>query len=796
MLLSIQFNISKIGRRVIPTTMLFLFASFCVAQNDKPAYKDPDLSVDKRVEDLVSRMTLEEKIHQMSHLSSAIERLDVQSYGLNFDFSEDSGPIRYDEETIEVLKNYDPGEYHRYLQDVCFVGGWWNEALHGVAHTGNATSFPQNIGMGSTWNPDLINEVASAISTEARVFNNVSGKKLTYWSPTINILRDPRWGRNEESYSEDPNLLSHMAIAFVKGFQGDHPRYLKAIATVKHYVANNSEYNRHYGSSKVSKRFLREYYMPAFKAAVTKGGVYSVMGAYNSINGVPACASEWLMTDVLRDEWGFEGYVVSDCGAISDIVHEHKYKTNPAKAVAEAVKAGTELECETCQDEDFMYDQYLPEAVEKGYISEDVIDRAVKRLFRARFLLGEFDPDGMVPYTDIPESKLECKEHQELAVKAAREAIVLLKNEDNILPLDKNSIDQLAVIGPSADVTRLGGYSGNPSIKISPLKGLREELKGEVEVKFAHGCTINGKERTGWDEESHEPIYKTLDETDEIRKAAELAGESDVSILFVGTSLATASESSDMNNLDLPGNQLKLIKKVYEANPNTIVVLINGNPLSINWVDENIPGILEAWYPGQAGGAAIADVLLGKYNPAGRLPVTFYKDVGQLPPLGDYDITKGRTYWFFDKEPLYRFGYGLSYTNFEYASLEHPSEIDNGESFEVSVNVENTGDMAGDEVIQLYVSDRQASLPIAKRKLQAFKRIHLKQGERETVTFELSPKNLAFVNNEGEWIVEPGRFLISVGGRQPEDQENKPGNYSNVVIGEMQVTGSNFIVEE
>ena len=786
MLLSIQSNFRKTGRYFLPVfVFVLILTSGC---KDQPAYKNTNLSVDERVNDLVSRMTLEEKISQMSHLAPGIERLDVQPYDPVYENPLNPGQ-EFEEERMKLLKENSPAEYHKYLDNACMDGGWWNEALHGVARAGRATSFPQSIGMGSTWNPGLIEEMAGVTSTEARIHNNVYGKKLTYWSPTINILRDPRWGRTEESYSEDPYLLSRMASAFVNGIQGDHPKYLKAIATVKHFAANNSEFNRHFGSSEVSERFLREYYLPAFKSAVTESNVYSVMGAYNAVNGVPACANEWLLTDVLREEWGFEGYVVSDCGAISDIVHRHKYETDPEKAVAEAVKAGTDLECETCQTEDFMYDKYLLNAVKAGYISEDVIDRSVERLFRARFLLGEFDPEEEVPYTDIPKSKLESEEHQELAVEVARESMVLLKNENNILPLDKNELDQVAAIGPNANVVRLGGYSGSPSVKISPLEGLKKALEGEAEVKFAQGCTITGEKESGGSGDQE------LDESGSIAEAAQLAAKSDVSILFVGTSLEVADESADRRELELPGNQLELIKAVYRANPNTVVVLINGMPLAINWVDKNIPGILEAWYPGQAGGTAIAEVLFGGYNPAGRLPVTFYKDTTQLPPIADYDLTKGRTYWFLEKEPLYRFGHGLSYTTFEYSNLSHPSELENGENFEISVDVENTGGMAGDEVIQLYVSDRQASLPVAKRKLQAFERIHLKQGETRTVTFDLAPKNLAFVNEEGNWIVEPGSFLLSVGGRQPAEQESRHGNYTDVLVGEMEVTGSNLTLE-
>jgi len=358
----------------------------CQSSNTPSDYQNPDLPVDIRVEDLVSGMTLEEKISQMSHLAPGIERLGVQAYDPNFinplwvDEHPDYGDL---DEMEEEMKNR-PWENLEYWEGGCLDGGWWNEALHGVARAGLATAFPQSIGLGSTWNPDLMERAMEVSSTEARVHHNVYNKKLTYWSPTINILRDPRWGRNEESYSEDPYLLSRMAVAFVKGFQGYDEKYLKAIATVKHFVANNSEYNRHTGSSDVDERWLREYYLPAFKAAITEAGAYSVMSAYNAVNGVPVSANPWLLTDILRGEWGFKGYVVSDCGAVSDVVHGHHFETDPEKAVALTAKSGTDLECETCETEQFLYDKYLPGAFEKGYITEADLDVNVKRLFRAR----------------------------------------------------------------------------------------------------------------------------------------------------------------------------------------------------------------------------------------------------------------------------------------------------------------------------------------------------------------------------------------------------------------------------
>jgi len=711
-----------------------------------PTYKDPTANIEDRVSDLVSRMTAEEKISQMSHLAPAIERLDVMAY-------EPVPEISYEDKArgdpLLADPDYKPWEdWENWPQGDCQDGGWWNEALHGVARSGLATVFPQAIGLGSTWNPELIQAMMSAASDEARVYNKVYGKKLTYWSPTINMLRDPRWGRTEEAYSEDPYLMSRMAVGFVKGFQGSDPKYLKTVATVKHFVANNSEFNRHTGSSNVSERDLREYYLPAFRAAITEAGCFSVMGAYNELNGVPCCANPMLMTGILRDEWSFDGYVVSDCGAISDIVHGHEYETDPEKAVALAVAAGTDLECETCETEQFMYDKYLPGAFEKGYISEETIDKAVARLFRARFRLGEFDPPEMVPYSDIPVDRLDCQEHRDLALEAARQTLVLLKNDD-LLPLDPDSLESIAVIGPNADEERFGGYSGTPSFSVTTLRGIENMVGDDIDTRFALGCELDDDDTSGFS------------------NAAEIAADSDIAIVVVGTSLEISNEALDRSKLGLPGVQEELIKAVYEANPKTIVILINGMPLAINWTQENVPAIIEAWYPGQSGGTAIAEALFGEYNPGGKLPVTFYKSVDQLPPIDDYDITKGRTYWYFDGEPLYPFGHGLSYTTFEYSNLATNSDtfdIIEEEFLSVSVTIENTGDYDGDEIVQLYIVDPERTFTMPKKKLRAFKRVPVPVLGQTTVTFNLTKEDFAFWHPDADsWAVETGEFEIQVG---------------------------------
>ncbi|UII79885.1 glycoside hydrolase family 3 C-terminal domain-containing protein [Flagellimonas sp. CMM7] len=745
------------------TSFLYLLILLVGCKNqNKPAYLDMTLSADERSADLVSQMTLEEKILQLSHLSPAIERLNVTAYDMNFDNPYGQISIEFENEDAAEYEQKRPWEkenWHHW-EDMglgCLDGGYWNEALHGVARSGLATVFPQAIGLGSTWNPDLIQSMADVTSTEARIHYNKYGKKLTYWSPTINILRDPRWGRNEESYGEDPYLLSRMAVGFVKGLQGNDPSYLKAVATVKHFVANNSEFNRHTGSSDVSERWLREYYLPAFKASIMEGGAMSVMSAYNSLNGIPASANTWLLDDVLRKEWGFKGYVVSDCGAISDIVHGHKFETDPERAVAMAVKAGTDLECETCGDEQFLYDKYLSGAFEKGYITEAEIDKAVARLFRARILLGEFDPAEKVPFSAIPESDLDSESHKQLALQVARESMVLLKN-DGILPLNQEKLNSIAVIGPNANVAVLGGYSGTPSKEVSALEGIKEMVGDNVKVEFAKGCLIS--HHINEEEVSTEQLQEieSFDKEGELKKAVALAKNSDVAVVFVGTNLTVANEEADRSNLNLPGDQQKLVEAVCKVNKKVIVVLINGMSLTIDWIDNNVPGILEAWYPGQSGGTAIAEVLFGKYNPGGKLPVTFYKNLEDLPPIGDYDIAKGRTYMFFEGDVIYPFGHGLSYTNFEYGNLK----VDGNN---VTLDVQNTGDYQGDEVVQLYVRNL-ATPDVAQpmKKLRKFRRIHLDKGTSKTLDFTLDKSDFAYWDeHKKEWTVASGDYEILVG---------------------------------
>jgi len=698
---------------------------------------------------------LEEKVAQLNSIVPAIERLDIPHF-----------------------------EYH-------------NEALHGISEApggvlARATSFPQAIGMGSTWNPDLVHEITTAISDEIQAYRNLGKMDPSIWSPNINMLRDPRWGRNDEAYSEDPYLMSRIAVAYVSGIQGDHPKYLKSVSAPKHFVANNSEYNRHDGNSEVAERWLREYYFPAYKACFQEAGAFSTMCAYNRVNGIPACASEWLLTKVLRDEWGFDGYVVSDCGAILDIFENHNYVETAEEASAIAVKAGCELNCGP------VYEAALLDACKAGLISEDEISTAVERLFVARFKLGLLADPEEFPYYDISEEVIESEKHQKLALEAAREAIILLKNEDDALPLSRD-INSIAVIGPNADKCQLGSYSGIPSRRISVLQGIQEKVGDKIEVFHERGCNITFKDKInfspeewiepeeGKDQVSQEQIYATsvqdiefkmlydeylenIEETDEalMARAIDLAKTVDQVVLVMGTNRFVSNEEADAEDLNWPGMQGELIKKVYEANPNVILVTVKGFQIKLNWEDENLPAIVEAWYAGQEQGHAIADVLFGDYNPGGRLPVTYYKTEDHLPHIGDYDITKGRTYWFFDKEPLYPFGYGLSYTTFKYSNLTvNAKEFSNAKDMEilVSLDVSNTGQVGGDEVVQLYVKDIESSVIQPEKELREFKRISIAAGETKTVQLQLSYDDFTFWNeNTGDFDIEEGKFEIQVGG--------------------------------
>lgn len=703
--------------------VLGLILSNCTNKYEYP-FQDPSKSFDKRVNDLVSRMTLEEKISQMTDVVAPVERLGIPGYN------------------------------------------WWNECLHGVARAGVATVFPQAIGLAATWDTDLIYQMADVTSTEARakyhefVRNNDRSRYhgLTFWSPNINIFRDPRWGRGQETYGEDPVLTSKMGTAFVKGLQGDHPKYLKVVATPKHYAVHSGpEPNRHIFNAVTDKRVLWDTYLPAFEATITEGKAYSIMGAYNRYLGEACCAHDLLLEEILRGKWGFEGYVVSDCGAIRDIYAYHKLVETPEEASALAVKKGCDLNCGRTYES-------LLKAVEQGLITKEEIDVTVKRLFRARFKLGMFDPPEMVPYTQIPFEKNDAPEHADLALTVAQESIVLLKNDNNLLPLN-NKLKQIAVIGPNAnnlDVL-LGNYNGTPSHPVTALAGIKNSVAEGTNVKYAPGCVLVGKDM----------VIDTIPGYDAFAEAVELAKSSDVVIFCGGISPRLEGEEmqvpfegfsgGDRTNIKLPAVQEKLIKSLHATGTPVVLVNFSGSAIALNWENENLSAIIQAWYPGQAGGTALADVIFGKYNPGGRLPVTFYKSVEDLPPFEDYSM-KNRTYRYFEGEPLYPFGYGLSYTTFEYGIPElSDNSIKKSGSVEVSVEVKNTGDIGGSEVVQLYVKDIESKYRVAKKALRDFKRIYLDPGESQIVSFMLESEDFRVIDDDGNRFVEPGNFDILVG---------------------------------
>lgn len=827
-----------------------------------PPYKNPNLPIEARVDDLVSRLTLEEKISQMMNATPAIERLGIPAYD------------------------------------------YWNEALHGVARAGTATVFPQAIGLAATWDPRLMYQVADVISTEARAKHHEAERKnqrgrydgLTFWSPNINIFRDPRWGRGQETYGEDPYLTAQMGVQFVRGLQGNDPRYFKVIATPKHYAVHSGpEPERHAFDAVAYERDLRETYLPAFRATILEGKASSVMCAYNRTNGEPCCANKKLMTDILRGEWGFNGYVVSDCGAIYDIWKFHKFVPTEMEASVLGVKAGTDL---TCGDE---Y-KTLVQAVKQGLISENEINTAVKRLMTARFRLGMFDPPEMVPYARIPFSQNDTPEHRQLALKTARESIVLLKNANRTLPLNKN-LKSIAVVGPNADLPEVlwGNYNGHASVLTTPLAGIKNAVSQNTKVTYALGSTLAGEpvvpvpasaltvngtdpglkaeyfnnqtlsgpavtvrtdaridfdwgrfnptpELTGnnfsvrWTgkltppESGNYTLGFTVDDgarlyidgkllvdawtsnpnktaTKEIvleagrsydlrmeyfqnnreniaklvwsyprmterllEEAVKATRESEMTVAVLGISARLEGEEmnvplegfrgGDRTDISLPKSQETLLKALVATGKPVVVVLLSGSALGVNWANDNVPAMLTAWYPGGEGGTAIADVLFGDYNPAGRLPVTFYRSVDQLPPFTDYSM-QGRTYRYFKGEPLYPFGYGLSYTKFGYSNLRFDAKsVKAGEPVKVSVDVTNTGDREGEEVVQLYLTDVAASAPVPIRTLVSFDRISLRPREKRTVTFAITPRQMSLIDNGGKRVIEPGEFAISVGGGQ------------------------------
>jgi beta-glucosidase len=868
---------TMLGMRVVAGALLGLGAAGALWAQDagKPAYLDPNLPAEQRAVDLVKRMTLEEKASQLVNQARAIPRLGVPAYD------------------------------------------WWSEALHGVA-TNGTTEFPEPIALAATFDPKGIHQMAVDIGTEARVVhaqsvdangNSIIFHGLDFWAPNINIFRDPRWGRGQETYGEDPFLTARMGVAFVTGMQGDDPHYYRVISTPKHYAVHSGpEPTRHSADVEVSKHDELDTYLAAFRATVTEAKADSVMCAYNSINGQPACANEFLLDDQLRGKWDFKGYVVSDCGAVHDIADGHHFEPSVEQAVAISLTRGMDNECidfraKVTDNRD--YKPYL-DAVKDGYLKESAIDTALVRLFTARVKLGLFDPPQMVPYAKIDASELNSAEHRALALKLANEAMVLLKN-DGALPL-KTTGAKILVVGPLAEQTRvlLGNYNGIPTHTVSILEGLKQEFAGDtiqfmqgtgflskqtqpvpdallttdgqpgakatylsqnivsfyaeqtkntaalaariepgidiaaqplpteaanvdplsvrwettltptetgdynlgVETdgffrvfldgrpvtmaNYPHGVeTVTGKAHL----EAGKPYKLEVDYQRTANAAPHLklvwgkldrgidpavvtaAQNADVVVAVVGITSELEGEEMNVNepgfkggdrtSLDLPEPEEKLLEALSATGKPLVVVLTNGSALGVNWANAHANAILDAWYPGEEGGTAVAQTLSGKNNPAGRLPVTFYKDVSQLPPFEDYAM-KGRTYRYFTGTPLYPFGYGISYTKFSYSKLTVPSgAIEAGKPVVVEATVTNTGTRAGDEVAQLYLEfPAVPGAPL--RALRGFERVRLEPGASQTVRFELKPRDLSMVTDAGEPIVAEGAYTVSVGGGQPD----------------------------
>jgi beta-glucosidase len=849
----------------------FLIASRLFAQSsEQPAYLNASLPAEQRAADLVHRMTVEEKVTQLTNQSRAIPRLNVPAYN------------------------------------------WWSEALHGVASSGT-TEFPEPVGLAATFDTDAIHRMAIAIGIEGRIkraqFERTGHSRaqegLDFWAPNINIFRDPRWGRGQETYGEDPFLTARMGVVFVSGMQGDDPKYYRVISTPKHYAVHSGpEPTRHAADVKVSKHDELDTYLPAFRAAVTEGKAGSVMCAYNSVNGQPACVNEFLLQDQLRGKWNFQGYLVSDCAAIINIFRDHHFTKTQPEASALAVQRGMDNECLNYADikDDLDYRPYL-DAYKQGFLKESDIETALIRLFTARIKLGMFDPPEMVPYAKIDEKELDSPAHRELARVLANESMVLLKN-DATLPLKKSGI-KIAVVGPLADQTRylLGNYNGRPTHTVSVLDGIKAEFP-DAQITFLEGTqflrmegdvvpgsfftTLEGRpgltaefstgemfgvQRTvlaerqvnnidlraqdippeasgkyplrvewtgfltptetggytvgvrlragfarvevdgkplahGWvgsDEASQarvghvhleqgkkvyvkvgygqgiagpvqaQLIWSKYDPRPDL-KAIESAKNADVFVVVLGITSDLEGEEmpvseegfkgGDRTSIDLPKPAEDLLEAVSTTGKPVVLVLANGSALAVNWAKEHVNAILEAWYPGEEGGTAVAQTLSGKNNPAGRLPVTFYTGIEQLPPFEDYAM-KGRTYRYFEGKPLYPFGYGLSYTKFSYRGLRLLKKtINAGDPLSVEVTVTNNGKREGDEVVQLYISfPKVPGAPL--RALRGFKRVHLKQGESQKVRLELKDRDLSMVSEAGEPVIAEGRYSVSIGGGQP-----------------------------
>ena len=679
----------------------------------------------KRAQELVAQMTLEEKVGQTLNWAPGIERLGIKKYN------------------------------------------WWNEALHGIARAGVATVFPQAIGLAATFDEDFLEEIADAISTEGRGKFNMEQasddtdiyKGLTFWSPNVNIFRDPRWGRGHETFGEDPYLTSRLGVRFIEGLQGHDENYLKAAACAKHFAVHSGpEGIRHSFDAVATKQDMRETYLPAFEACVKEAKVEAVMGAYNRTNGKPCCGHKELLQDILRDEWGFEGHVVSDCWAIKDFHEGHMVTKTPVESVSMAMNNGCDLNCGNLF-------HYLKQAVEEGKVSESRIDEALVNLFTTRMKLGVFDKLEDNPFNKIPYSVVDSVPMRELNRKAAEKCVVLLKNENHLLPLDKNKLKTVGVIGPNANsrAALVGNYEGTASRYWTVLEGLQEYLGDDVRVMTSEGCHL-----------CHEKVQGLGTVNDRLSEVRGVCAESDVVIACMGLDATLEGEegdtgnefaSGDKPNLNLPGLQQQILEEIVACGKPVILILLSGSALAVNWADEHVPAIIQGWYPGAQGGKAMADILFGNKNPEGKLPVTFYRSLEELPEFTDYSM-KGRTYRYMKSEALYPFGYGLSYTTFAYSNVSTDTNELSENGITIKATVTNTGSMDGAETVQAYVKVNHENTPNAQ--LKGIRKVFLKAGESKEITIQLPQKAFALYDEEGVLQLTEGTSTIYIGGHAPD----------------------------
>ncbi|WP_148409891.1 glycoside hydrolase family 3 C-terminal domain-containing protein [Murimonas intestini] len=685
----------------------------------------------RKAKELVGQMTLEEKVSQTIHGAAGIERLGIKAYN------------------------------------------WWNEALHGVARAGVATIFPQAIGMAAAFDEELVWEVADVISTEGRAKYNMQQKYgdrdiykgLTFWAPNVNIFRDPRWGRGHETFGEDPYLTSRMGVRFIEGLQGDDDNYMKSAACAKHFAVHSGpEDERHSFDARVSAQDLFETYLPAFEACVKEGKVEAVMGAYNRTNGEPCCGSRTLLIDILRKGWGFEGHVTSDCWAVKDFHEHHKVTSSALESAAMAMENGCDLNCGSL----FLY---LTEAVKRGMVSEERLDEAVTNLLSARMKLGLFEEEEKVPYNSITYEENDTKEHAGLNFKAARKSFVLLKNEGDLLPLNKDKLKTIGIIGPNANNRKalVGNYEGTASRYYTISEGIQDYVGDDVRVLYSEGCHLCKKKVSGLGQEN-----------DRLAEVRAVCDSSDVVIACLGLDSSLEGEEGDEGNefasgdkpgLSLPGLQQEILEAACESGKPVILVILSGSALAVTWADEHVPAIIEGWYPGAMGGKALASVLFGECSPEGKLPVTFYRTTEELPDFRDYSM-KGRTYRYMEQKALYPFGYGLSYTDFgvEEATVSGDT-IEKGEKLSVEAVLVNRGQMAGAETLQVYIKAKRPGTPNAQ--LKALKKEELQPGESKRIRLELSDRSFGLRDENGDLVLGEGTYEIYVGTQQPDERSSE-----------------------